>query len=969
MFKALSPVLGLAYSTALLLMASGCSDGTIGTSNNAPEVLITAPAPGAVQTIYEPLILAGVATDSGAGAGDLTVTWVSSISGTLFEGPVDDGDGNTSVTIDSPAAGEHTITLRAVDPLGASGSYSVPITLTENTTPSCEITWPVDSDEIFDSTEPFLLQGQVSDDHTAAEALDILWLSSVDGELDSSTASEKGVLSAEVTLSGAEHEITLTVTDEEGLSCTDSVSATADGAPSMPGIEIQPQPPSLGQDLVAVVTTASIDPEGEAVSYSYRWRVDDVAEESVPHDTVPADRLIRGQVWAVEVFARDPQENLSEPGTATTIIPDTAPSAPEIAISPATPTQAQDLLCEVTTESIDSDPGDIITYSYAWEKDSVSTGLTGNVLAWGETAVGENWGCTVRASDGTLDGDPATDSVSISEGCTAIEGTGSSGAVVVLDHSDLRLSGTDFAVEAWVRPDSFGASSGEQAVVSKRGAGSQNGWYLGVDTDGYPFFQTSTGDDPELVAGTPIEASSWSHLALSYEQSAGTATLYVNGISAATGTLPGPSAATAQDLWIGNDSSGLTGHAWDGLIDDVRLSSVVRYSVDFIPSTAIGGDANTIAWWGFEEQSGSDVHDLSGNGHEGVVALLSFSTESSCAINLPPTDPVISLSSTASNPDYPDDDSDLSCELDNGSMDPEGQAVTYSGLWLLDGSATSNTFTSFPATLGSSETSGGDLWSCQVVASDGVEDSGTITQSTRVGEEPICSLEVSADTAATTNCSFSPPIDGLLRLTVSNDDASEDGHFVVNIGPYGSATDHFTGYRDTAYNGNVVDGWTTQEVALNLAASVGTLTFDISYTTDSGQENTGTDLLSADFVYYDTLDSSGATEILTVTDSPTVASSTTTSVTVAEGQSLLFYADLCGFGGGAHGLYLDTDSTMGNDGAFRFNTGWTGMCDYNNRYRRVSVEPRTYSLTLAHEDDNFGDNTGARGTTLYLIGP
>jgi hypothetical protein len=58
---------------------------------------------------------------------------------------------------------------------------------------------------------------------------------------------------------------------------------------------------------------------------------------------------------------------------------------------------------------------------------------------------------------------------------------------------------------------------------------------------------------------------------------------------------------------------------FSGLIEQVRISSVVRYRADFVPEQVLLPDQDTALLYRFEEGSGDVVRDLSGNGHHGAI--------------------------------------------------------------------------------------------------------------------------------------------------------------------------------------------------------------------------------------------------------------------------------------------------------------------------------------------------------------
>ncbi len=90
----------------------------------------------------------------------------------------------------------------------------------------------------------------------------------------------------------------------------------------------------------------------------------------------------------------------------------TAPSAPEVVITPEHPLEgANDLSCTVVTESVDAE-GDTVSYSFAWTRDGADAGAA-ETISGGDTVAGERFVCTVTPNDGTEDGEPGVASAQV----------------------------------------------------------------------------------------------------------------------------------------------------------------------------------------------------------------------------------------------------------------------------------------------------------------------------------------------------------------------------------------------------------------------------------------------------------------------------------------------------------------------------------------------------------------------------
>ncbi len=91
--------------------------------------------------------------------------------------------------------------------------------------------------------------------------------------------------------------------------------------------------------------------------------------------------------------------------------------------------------------------------------------------------------------------------------------------------------------------------------------------------------------------------------------------------------------------------------------------------------------------------------------------------------NQTPSAPTVSISPTS-----PTDDDVLNCIIENESVDPEGDSVTYGYGWEVDGADAGLTTTTVAASL----TSVGQTWSCRVTGSDGVATSAAGTASVTI---------------------------------------------------------------------------------------------------------------------------------------------------------------------------------------------------------------------------------------------
>jgi len=141
-------------------------------------------------------------------------------------------------------------------------------------------------------------------------------------------------------------------------------------------------------------------------------------------------------------------------------------------------------------------------------------------------------------------------------------------------------------VSAWIYPQGWGENSFGRIADKSNNTSATLGWSFQLDngnTTGALRFEVgfSGGQGGWLCPANSITLGSWQHVAVTYDDdSAGNdATLYVNGISCSatrvqshSGSWPGDSSYVMR---LGTWSGGTT-RTFDGLIDEVRFSSVPR---------------------------------------------------------------------------------------------------------------------------------------------------------------------------------------------------------------------------------------------------------------------------------------------------------------------------------------------------------------------------------------------------------
>jgi len=150
-----------------------------------------------------------------------------------------------------------------------------------------------------------------------------------------------------------------------------------------------------------------------------------------------------------------------------------------------------------------------------------------------------------------------------------------SSTITVADAAPLRLATTDFSLAVWVFETNRNASY-QDCIVSKRGSGDYNGWFLSLTGvadaagTGHFYYQVSGGNDPFMASHAVIPLNQWHHLAAVYNSGSQRMQMFIDGAldPAVSGLLLPPNAATTNAMTIGNDN---VGYIFNGNLDDLRI--------------------------------------------------------------------------------------------------------------------------------------------------------------------------------------------------------------------------------------------------------------------------------------------------------------------------------------------------------------------------------------------------------------
>jgi hypothetical protein len=209
------------------------------------------------------------------------------------------------------------------------------------------------------------------------------------------------------------------------------------------------------------------------------------------------------------------------------------------------------------------------------------------------------------------------------------------------------LNDSAFSVELWIKP----AGTGNGVIIGKDS--SEREWSVALYGDTLYFmlladaYGTNYSDATLASASTYLTAGYWHHLVVTYDGRGGANAsagmcLYIDNTDYTSSLSPvdsgGYSAMTAGNdpLQISHGKSVGGSGCWAGVVEEPRIYSRVLSSTDvanhYNSGDGLYNDDKTgmILGCHFDEGTGTDVADYSGNAHDGVAYYTSWVSSTIC---------------------------------------------------------------------------------------------------------------------------------------------------------------------------------------------------------------------------------------------------------------------------------------------------------------------------------------------------
>lgn len=170
-------------------------------------------------------------------------------------------------------------------------------------------------------------------------------------------------------------------------------------------------------------------------------------------------------------------------------------------------------------------------------------------------------------------------------------------------------------IEFWFKPTTNNNNEWVISVLKEK----DNHMVAGFGQTAFMYMVKTNGQWAYIcVSKSEMPIAKWHHLAITFEQD--NATIFVDGLKLRKTGAPGHFGLEhlkGGEFIIGK---GMGKEYFNGLVSEVRLSDIVRYTEDFMPKkTPLPTDEHTVGLWSFDEKDGTAVRDASGKGRNGVV--------------------------------------------------------------------------------------------------------------------------------------------------------------------------------------------------------------------------------------------------------------------------------------------------------------------------------------------------------------
>ena len=192
---------------------------------------------------------------------------------------------------------------------------------------------------------------------------------------------------------------------------------------------------------------------------------------------------------------------------------------------------------------------------------------------------------TITRNGNTTQGTFSPFSVADGEWSNYFDGTGD--YLSFADNAAFDLGSGAFTLEAWINMTDVTPSKAEW-IICQWQSDTHNSWGFRVETNGALNFYYSTDGNNSAIVGSAspgLVANTWHHIAV--VRSSNTVTIYVDGVSKASGTVTATFLNSTASVMVGNQAATGLGQTFTGYISNARVvKGTAVYTSAFTPPTS-----------------------------------------------------------------------------------------------------------------------------------------------------------------------------------------------------------------------------------------------------------------------------------------------------------------------------------------------------------------------------------------------
>ncbi|MBS2099619.1 cadherin-like beta sandwich domain-containing protein, partial [Carboxylicivirga linearis] len=199
----------------------------------------------------------------------------------------------------------------------------------------------------------------------------------------------------------------------------------------------------------------------------------------------------------------------------------------------------------------------------------------------------------------------------------ALQLPGGNGSTSNVDISGLNITTLPYTIEMWIKPD--GTQIDNTGIIYHRGTGNTGIQYSSSwQGSGKLRFMTNIGGDYGVVSDN-VTTDTWHHIAVTLTSTS--RTIYLDGVEYKQDGSYSTYDFSTGNMYLGWDS-GAENRAFKGLIDEVRIWNTERTAQELEDNKSLvlnGNETGLVAYYNFDDMSGSGATDLTSNANTGTI--------------------------------------------------------------------------------------------------------------------------------------------------------------------------------------------------------------------------------------------------------------------------------------------------------------------------------------------------------------